>query len=157
MKRLTLMLLLFWVTAAGATITAFEFDNPEHEARFKELSEELRCVVCQNQNLADSNAELATDLRRQIYEMIQAGKSNAEITDYMVARYGDFVLYRPPVKRTTILLWVGPFVLFLFGLILLVVMIRRRAQRDSVADHTLSEADRERLEHLVREERENRS
>ena len=100
--------------------------DPVAAARAVKLSEKLRCLVCQNQTIADSNAELALDLRRQIHEQIAAGKSDDEIVDYMVARYGDFVLYQPPVKATTVLLWAGPALLVLLGFFVLVRMLRAR-------------------------------
>src|SRR5210317_561039 len=86
------------------------FDTPEQEERFKQLTLELRCMVCQNQNLADSDAQLAHDLRAEVHEMLMAGNTDDEIKTFMVERYGDFVLYRPPVQQNTYLLWVGPFV-----------------------------------------------
>lgn len=105
--------------------------------RMKRLSEELRCLVCQNQTLADSNAELAVDLKRQIEVLLKQGQSDAQIRDYMVARYGDFVLYRPPVQRTTWLLWFGPFVMLAGGGLLWWLVQRRnrlqRASTDSLA------------------------
>ncbi|KPK05774.1 MAG: hypothetical protein AMJ64_10815 [Betaproteobacteria bacterium SG8_39] len=103
-------------------------EDPALEARVMHLSTELRCLVCQNQTLADSNAELAIDLRNQVREQIKAGRSDEQIIDYLTARYGDFVLYRPPVKTTTVLLWAGPFVLLLAGLAGLVLTLRRRAR-----------------------------
>ena len=96
------------------------------EQRLKELGEQLRCLVCQNQTIADSAAPLALDLRNQIRAMVAQGKSDDEIRAYMVARYGDFVLYRPPFKATTVLLWVGPFVLLGVGLASIIVLVRRR-------------------------------
>lgn len=90
-------------------------ETPEQRARYHRLSEELRCLVCQNQTLADSNADLAADLRRQVETMILAGRSDDEIKHFMVERYGDFVLYRPPMQRNTWLLWLGPFVLLAVG------------------------------------------
>ena len=91
-----------------------------------EIAEELRCLVCQNQTIVESNAPLAVDLRNQIREQLKAGRSAAEIKDYMVARYGDFVLYRPPLKATTVLLWTGPLLLFLAGLVVMLRKIRQR-------------------------------
>lgn len=102
--------------------------DPVLEARVQALSEELRCLVCQNQTLADSHAELAIDLKNQVREMLQKGLSDKEVIDYMVTRYGDFVLYRPPVKGTTWLLWFGPFVLFVGALGVLYFRIRQRRQ-----------------------------
>lgn len=100
--------------------------NPELEARMMAMAAELRCLVCQNQTIADSHAGLAEDLRQQIREMLAKGMSDREIMDYMTQRYGDFVLYRPPFKATTLLLWAGPAVLMAFALGALVVVLRRR-------------------------------
>jgi len=102
--------------------------DPVLEARVQALSEELRCLVCQNQTLADSHAELAIDLKNQVREMLQKGLSDKEVIDYMVTRYGDFVLYRPPVKGTTWLLWFGPFLLLVGALGALFFKIRQRRQ-----------------------------
>lgn len=124
-------------------------DDPVLEKRVMAISEELRCLVCQNQTIADSHAELAVDLRNQVREMLLAGKSEAEIKDYMVARYGDFVLYRPPVKATTWLLWVGPFVLLLIGLIVLVVKMRQRMRRVAAAGTALSPEEQARVAALL--------
>ena len=108
------------------------------ERRVTSLAHELRCLVCQNQTIADSNAPLAVDLRNQIREQLTAGKSERDVIDFMVQRYGDFVLYRPPFKATTLLLWAGPFVFLAAGLFLLVRMLRRRR----VADTRLTDAER---------------
>ncbi|WP_088282252.1 cytochrome c-type biogenesis protein [Ideonella sp. A 288] len=105
--------------------------NPALEAQVMALSAELRCLVCQNQTIADSHAELAVDLRRQIREMLTKGQGEREILDYMTQRYGDFVLYRPPFKPTTVLLWLGPALLLVVALGSLVVVLRRR---DRLAD-----------------------
>ena len=110
--------------------------DPVAEARLMQLSSELRCLVCQNQTIADSNAELAVDLRNEIREKIQTGMSDAEIKDFMVARYGDFVLYRPPVKNTTLVLWIGPFLLLVVGGGILAFNLKQRRQR--AADPALS-------------------
>ncbi len=101
-------------------------DDPVMEARVMRIAAELRCLVCQNQTIADSHADLAIDLRRQVREMLQRGDSERQILDYMTARYGDFVLYRPPLKPTTALLWFAPGVLLVGGLATLVVVLRRR-------------------------------
>lgn len=113
---------------AGPTDTGI-LTSPEQRDRYHRLAEELRCLVCQNQTLADSNAELAADLRHQVETMIQAGRSNDEIKAYLVQRYGDFVLYRPPMKTTTWMLWVGPFLLLLGGLGILLFKLRLRTKR----------------------------
>ena len=104
------------------------FMNPEQEARFNELTLELRCLVCQNQNLADSDAPLAQDLRQEIYNMMQAGQSNEEIKTFLVDRYGDFVLYKPPVKGNTLALWLAPAILLLGGGLVVVLIVRKRTR-----------------------------
>ncbi len=102
--------------------------DPALEARVMAIAAELRCLVCQNQTIADSNADLAVDLRRQVRQMLSAGRSQQEVLDYMTARYGDFVLYRPPLKDSTALLWFGPALLLVGGLVTLFVVLRRRAR-----------------------------
>lgn len=103
------------------------FDEPEQRELYQELIAELRCLVCQNQNLADSNADLARDLRIKTHEMVRAGKSREEVVEYMVSRYGDFILYRPPLKNTTVVLWLSP-----FGLLIVIVFIAcRRIRRNA--------------------------
>jgi cytochrome c-type biogenesis protein CcmH len=119
--------------------------NPEMEKRVTALAEELRCLVCQNQTLADSNAPLAVDLRNQIREQLARGASEREVVDFMVARYGDFVLYRPPFKASTLLLWMGPFLLLLLGVTVLV----RRLLKSRPPAPELSEADRARAAKLL--------
>jgi cytochrome c-type biogenesis protein CcmH len=104
------------------------FMNPEQEARYNELTLELRCLVCQNQNLADSDAPLAQDLRKEIYDMMQAGQSNEEIKTFLVDRYGDFVLYKPPIKGNTLALWLAPAVLLLGGGLVVVFIVRKRTR-----------------------------
>jgi cytochrome c-type biogenesis protein CcmH len=128
MKRfLVAMMLLLPLLACGGEAQPLS-EDPAVEARLKALSQELRCLVCQNQTLADSNAPLAEDLRREIRELIAKGLSDKEITDYLVARYGDFVRYRPPLKSQTVLLWAGPFLLLAAGLGTLALVLRHRKQ-----------------------------
>jgi cytochrome c-type biogenesis protein CcmH len=115
------------------------------EKRVNALAVELRCLVCQNQTLADSNAPLAVDLRNQIREQLEAGKSEQDVVDFLVARYGDFVLYRPPLKASTAALWAGPFVILAFGAWLLIRRIRRRP----AAEPQLTEAERARAAKLL--------
>lgn len=124
-------------------------DDPMVEERLKRLAVELRCLVCQNQTLADSNAPLAEDLRREVREMIVKDMSDKEIIEFLVSRYGDFVLYRPPLKTTTTLLWVGPFVLLAGGGIALVIALKRRGKK--VADVVITEEEHKRVEQLLSE------
>ena len=122
-------------------------EDPVLERRVKALSEELRCLVCQNQSLADSNADLAIDLRNQVRELMQAGKSDEEIREFMVGRYGDFVLYSPPVKASTLVLWGGPFVLLVIGVVLLATYVRRRERQ--LRAQAMSTEDRARARALL--------
>jgi cytochrome c-type biogenesis protein CcmH len=115
-------------------------DDAALEKRVAALAHELRCLVCQNQTLADSNAPLAVDLRNQIREQLRKGASEREVTEFMVQRYGDFVLYRPPFKASTVLLWTGPFLLLGFGIFLLVRKVR--ASRSQAAPLSAAERDR---------------
>jgi cytochrome c-type biogenesis protein CcmH len=103
------------------------FASQQQQERFNKLTEELRCLVCQNQNLADSDAPLAHDLRREVHEMVLAGRTNEQIKQFLVTRYGDFVLYRPPVQKNTYLLWLGPLVLLLIGALILRSSISKRS------------------------------
>jgi cytochrome c-type biogenesis protein CcmH len=123
-------------------------DDPVLEMRVVKLTSELRCLVCQNQSLADSHADLAIDLKNQVRSQMRAGKSDAEIRGYMVARYGDFVLYDPPFKPSTLLLWAGPFALLLVGLLGLAAYMRSRRRR--LCDVELTPVDRARAEALLR-------
>src|SRR5438552_8793783 len=117
--RAASLAVLFWLGCALAQDAGLE-------RRVTNLAHELRCLVCQNQTIADSNAPLAVDLRNQIREQLAAGKSEREVDDFMVARYGDFVLYRPPLKASTVLLWAGPFAFLLIGFFVLARYLRRR-------------------------------
>jgi len=131
-------LLIAWTAVALA-------QDPALERRVTNLAHELRCLVCQNQTLADSNAPLAVDLRNQIREQLAAGRSERDVVDFMVARYGDFVLYRPPLKGSTILLWAGPFAFLVLGFYLLLRFLRRRR----IAAPQLSDAERSRAARLL--------
>src|SRR3569832_2053462 len=123
------LLLAAMLSPAFAKEAAPAAAAPAAEARLMKLASELRCLVCQNQTIADSNADLAVDLRNEIREKLESGMSDAEIKDFMVARYGDFGLYRPPLKDTTLILWVGPFLLLAAGGSVLYVTLRQRRQR----------------------------
>ncbi|MBB3176871.1 cytochrome c-type biogenesis protein [Variovorax sp. Sphag1AA] len=135
--------LLFALTLASAF--ASPTDDEQLDARVHALSHELRCVVCQNQTLADSQADLAVDLRRQIREQMRAGKSDAAVKDFLVQRYGDFVLYKPPLKPVTLLLWFGPLLL----LVIVAAAIVSNRRRASPSTAPLGEADRQRLDALL--------
>jgi cytochrome c-type biogenesis protein CcmH len=126
-----------------------EFADAAHRQRYERLVEDLRCLVCQNQSLADSDADLARDLRDEVYQIIQSGKSDEEAVKFLVDRYGDFVLYRPPVNPTTILLWSGPFLLLGAGLAFIWQRTRRR-RRDLLPD-VLSPAEQDRLKRLEKD------
>lgn len=119
---------LLWVGAHATPPMGSSQTDPALEARVQRISAELRCLVCQNQTIADSNADLAVDLRRQVRLMLQQGQSEQQIIDFMTARYGDFVLYRPPVKSTTALLWFGPAALLVLGVAVLLITLRRRSR-----------------------------
>nr|VFK30576.1 MAG: cytochrome c-type biogenesis protein CcmH [Candidatus Kentron sp. MB]VFK34853.1 MAG: cytochrome c-type biogenesis protein CcmH [Candidatus Kentron sp. MB]VFK77004.1 MAG: cytochrome c-type biogenesis protein CcmH [Candidatus Kentron sp. MB] len=143
---------LFFTMILGnaANASVFEprdFANPAQEGRYKTLIEELRCLVCQNQSLADSNAELAADLRREVYDMVASGADEEAVKEFMVSRYSEYVLYRPPVTITTLLLWAGPFLFALAGLVILIVRVRRRAFAPTSAP--LSDHEEKRLAEML--------
>ena len=145
--RFYLICLTFIMTLniSHAAVEVLKFSSPKQELRYKDLINELRCLVCQNQNLAGSDAGLAKDLRKQVYKMISEGKTDKEILDFMVTRYGDFVLYRPPFKTSTLILWIGPFIIFFIGLYVLVGFIKQR--KNVVTD--LSNDEKEKLKGLL--------
>ncbi|MBV0934548.1 cytochrome c-type biogenesis protein [Marinobacterium weihaiense] len=131
MRALLMWLMLLVPLSAQAAIDAYEFSDEQKEERFQQLTNELRCPKCQNQNIADSDAPLAADLRREVHRMLEAGEPNESIIDFMVTRYGDFVLYRPRVNETTWLLWYGPFVLLGIGILVVVLISRNRRQNSA--------------------------
>ena len=141
-KALFFLTAMMLTVAASARVEVHNFDGPEQEARYNKLIAELRCLVCQNQNLADSNAELAVDLRRKTYEMVKQDKSEGEIVDFMVDRYGEFVLYRPRLSNSTLLLWAGPFIILMIGISLLIRTVRRRraGQDNNIDDASIRNA-----------------
>ena len=149
--RALAVMVLCAVTLQPASAAKLDgIDLPEqYEARYKTLINELRCLVCQNETLADSNAELAVDLRREIRGMLVDGKSDPEITEFLVARYGDFVLYNPPVKPTTMMLWYGPFALLALGVLIAVITIRRRGRATPT---TLSATQQQQVQDLLRQQ-----
>ena len=135
---------------ASAAIDVYTFDSDAQEQTFRELTKELRCPKCQNQDIADSNAPIATDLRREIYRMLGEGKDNQQILDFMVARYGDFVLYKPAMTGKTAVLWFGPLALLVGGLVVIGVIVgRRRRTEQTEGSDTLSAEERKRLDTLL--------
>ncbi|MGL6258005.1 cytochrome c-type biogenesis protein [Vibrio sp. WXL210] len=128
---LTLMATLLLSFSVMASIQVYEFDDPKQEQQFKELGHTLRCPKCQNNTISDSNAELAQDLRQKVYEMTKEGKSKQEIVDYMVARYGNFVTYNPPLTPATAILWLGPLAVIIFGMTMIVYRSRRKPASNS--------------------------
>ncbi|TWR92013.1 cytochrome c-type biogenesis protein [Pseudomonas saxonica] len=136
--------------AAQAAIDTYEFADDAERARFRELTQELRCPKCQNQDIADSNAPIATDLRREIYRMLGEGKSNQQIIDFMVDRYGDFVRYKPALTGKTSVLWFGPLALLVGGVVLIGVIVgRRRRVLQAEGAGSLSSEERQRLAALL--------
>jgi cytochrome c-type biogenesis protein CcmH len=144
---LTLSLVLFASVSTGREAMLMS-EDPKLEARLDELSHELRCMVCQNESLASSRAELADDLRTEVRELLRSGKSDREVKDFLVSRYGDFVLYNPEVKPLTWVLWFGPFVLLVIAVIFLGIYLRQR--RALVAPEAMSEDERNRAKQLLK-------
>ena len=157
---LRVLVLLVACTVAMAAVRAAEApavaEDPALEKRVNDLGLELRCLVCQNQTIADSHAGLAVDLKNQIREQLKAGKTDRQILDFMVDRYGDFVLYKPPMKATTILLWVGPFALMAIGLGVAALIVRRRRSPAAATPH-LTEEQRRQAARMLADEPEIRS
>src|SRR5712664_5013484 len=148
MKKFALLILLvFCIASLVMAKEAKPAEDPQIEQRMRALTEQLRCLVCQNETLADSRADLAEDLRKEIREQMKAGKSDQEIIAFLTQRYGDFVLYKPPVKSTTYLLWFGPFVLLIGGTFMLYQYLKQR--RGMIADKPLSAEERKRAEELL--------
>jgi cytochrome c-type biogenesis protein CcmH len=151
MKRWIALLLLSLAVASGWAKEAEPLaDDPVVEQRLINIAEEMRCLVCQNESLAGSRADLAVDLRRELREQIRLGRSDDEIREFMVSRYGDFVLYRPRVKPITWLLWAGPFVLMIAGVVVLMMYLRRR-NRATAQAATLSQDEASRADALLKE------
>jgi cytochrome c-type biogenesis protein CcmH len=152
MSLRNLLLILVWLALfvsaplSAATLAEFTFDDPAKTEDFREIIEEMRCLVCQNESLAGSNAELAVDLRHEIYDMMQAGQSKDDVISFMVDRYGDFVLYNPPLKPSTYPLWFGPLILFLIGAVVMMRAIKKKKQSQETS---LSTDEEKRLESLL--------
>jgi cytochrome c-type biogenesis protein CcmH len=148
-KLIALLASLLLSVSLAAKDAAPLAEDPAVEKRMVNIAEELRCLVCQNESLAGSQADLAKDLREEVRGLIKSGKSDEEVKDFLVSRYGDFVLYRPQVKPITYALWAGPFILLLVGIVMLVNYLRRRGQQ--VDEKPLSDADKKRAEALLKE------
>ncbi|WP_248796740.1 cytochrome c-type biogenesis protein CcmH [Pseudomonas sp. MWU13-2105] len=149
MKRWLAAVALGLAGMAHAAIDTYEFANDAERERFRDLTKELRCPKCQNQDIADSNAPIAADLRREIFRMLGEGKDNQQIIDFMVDRYGDFVRYKPALSGKTALLWFGPAGLLLGGFGVIALIIRRRRVEGAAAPDALSAEERQRLDHLL--------
>ncbi len=147
MKILITIILFSLAGSLHAEDQRFPFTDPEQVEQFRKLTEELRCLVCQNQSLADSDAELANDLRKKVYALMDEGKTNDEIIEELVARYGEFVLYRPRLNAKTYLLWYAPIILVLIGIVAIMIMMRRRSDRVDV-----KETDLQNVRKLLEEE-----
>ncbi|MFW1677710.1 cytochrome c-type biogenesis protein [Pontibacter sp. JAM-7] len=148
------LLILALPLLAHAAIDTYEFKDQADRERFNTLVYELRCPKCQNQNLADSNSPIAADLRREIHRMLEEGNNDAEIIDFMVARYGDFVLYRPPINHVTYVLWYGPFGLLLLGVIVILLLPKLQRKRSADQSETsLTSDESDRLNQLLEQEK----
>lgn len=150
MRFLLGVLMLMISGSALATIDVLQFKDEAQEQQFRQLTEELRCPKCQNNSIADSNAMIAADMRQKVYELMQQGKTKGQIVNYMVARYGNFVSYEPPLTAGTVLLWLGPGLFVLAG----AGMIVARARRRDIPDAALSAEERQRLAELLKEGKE---
>ncbi len=139
---------LFFINLTYANDEPVLFSDKIQEQRYQTLIEEIRCLVCQNQSLADSNAELAQDLRSEVYEMIVSGKQDDEIHQFLVERYGDFVLYRPPLKENTLLLWFGPFLLLIIAVVITIIIIKKQSGNKTFKND-ISEEEQKRLTEIL--------
>lgn len=142
MRYIIAVFLLILPVSVWSAIDTYEFQDDATRERFKQLTFELRCPKCQNQNLQDSNSPIASDLRNEVYKMLQEGNDDSEIVDFMVARYGEFVLYRPPVNKATYVLWYGPFGLVVIGIVV-VLMVSKKRKRNTTTSEVSSESNDE--------------
>jgi cytochrome c-type biogenesis protein CcmH len=149
--KLSLILFALFSNNVYSNNEPIQFNDHKLEQRYQALIEETRCLVCQNQSLADSNADLAQDLRKEIYDMIVSGKSDEQVIQFLVERYGDFVLYRPPLKGNTWLLWFGPFLFAFIGLFAAIIIIKKQSGANNI-DTEMNEEKKQRLAELLNEE-----
>ncbi len=147
--RVLLVVMLLLCSQPSWAVDAKQFDTEQQQQTYTTLIEELRCLVCQNQNIADSNADLAKDLRRQVHEMVSAGKTEQDVIDYMVQRYGDFVVYKPQFQMKTWLLWLGPGVFIVIGFIVAIIYAKRNRKTIGIE---LEQKQKERLRKLLEDE-----
>jgi len=152
MMRVFALLLALLAGSLHAAIETFEFASEEQRLRYLEFARELRCPKCQNQNLADSNAPIAADLRHELYRLLSEGKTDREIVDFMVARYGEYVLYEPPLEAKTMLLWGAPVLMLCGGLLVLAGIVRRARRAGAARAAALSEAERRRLDEILHDD-----
>jgi len=145
---LVAIVIFFSSLTMASPVDTYVFQDKVTEIRFNALNKELRCPKCQNQNLADSNSPIAADLRREVYELLQQGKADIEIVDFMVSRYGEFVLYRPRVSSLTYILWYGPAGLLFVGVIVVVIILRRKPVKK--AQRTLNAAQKSKLDQILK-------
>jgi len=151
MKLLPILILLMLSFHSIAGVEYKKFEDPQKEQAYRVLIDELRCLVCQNQTIADSNADLAKDLRRQVYEMLEKGQTRDEIVDFMIQRYGDFVMYNPQFKAKTGVLWVAPFIFLLGGFILVWFMSRRKKMQEKSQANDQQKAQQAKVRKLLDE------
>ena len=149
-----LFLLILFSSASFAAIDTHNFKSEEDEKRFHALAAELRCPKCQNQNIADSDSPIAKDLRTEVFRMIDEGAEDESIIDFMVTRYGDFVLYRPKMNSQTWLLWNGPFLVLGFGILVILAVVWQRRSRRKVSEAALSSDEQARLDALLKQDKE---
>lgn len=138
LATLTLWLLFVSSVSLASSVDTYQFSTPEYEVRFQELNKILRCPKCQNQNLADSNSMISQDLRKEVHRLIEEGRSDEQIMEFMVMRYGDFVLYKPKVDKVTYFLWYGPIGFGVLGLLILIGVVWQQRQKRAKADKALS-------------------
>jgi len=156
MRTLIVLLFCFWAGIANATIAAYQFSNAHNEARFLNLTQQLRCPKCQNENIHNSDAPIAADMRQRVYEMIEHGDSDRQIKNALVKRFGEYVLYKPRVEKRTLILWFGPAIAALLGLVIVAVVVSRqsRAAGKTEGQNSLSDEERARLKALLDEDAE---
>ena len=138
--------LIFSATTLASPVDTYKFTDPVNKQRYQDLIEELRCPKCQNQNLADSNSPISQDLRQQVYEQIQQGRADQEIVDYMVYRYGEFILYRPQLSKKTYFLWFGPIVFIIVGAVVMIAFVRKQRLHTKTI---INDADKAELDALL--------